>query len=43
MGGPTRREQDAPRPTPEDHARVKREREASERERLQRRIKRLDK
>ena len=37
---PTRREQDAPRPTPEEHARVKRELEESERERerLQRRI-----
>ena len=42
---PTRREQDAPRPTPEEHARVKRELEESEREpeRLQRRIERLEK
>ena len=41
---PTRREQDAPRPTPEEHARVKRELEESERERerLQRRIERLE-
>ena len=42
---PRRREQDAPRPTPEEHARVKRELEESERERerLQRRIERLEK
>ena len=42
---PTRREQDAPRPTPEEHARVRRELEESERERerLQRRIERLEK
>ncbi len=42
---PTRREQDTSRPTPEEHARVKRDLEESERERerLQRRIERLEK
>ena len=42
---PTRSEQDAPRPTQEEHARVKRELEEAERERqrLQRRIERLEK
>ena len=42
---PTRSEQDAPRPAQEEHARVKRELEEGERERqrLQRRIERLEK
>ena len=40
---PTRREQDAPQPTPEEHTRVKRELEESERGRLERRLERLEK
>ncbi len=42
---PTRRQQDAPRPTPEEHARVKPELEESERERerLQPRVERIEK